>query len=267
MGMLFARVFTEAGIPCDLADARKESICWETAARHDVVLLAVPLDAVEDVCRRLGPHTRPDGLVMDMGSLKKAPVESMLRHSRGEVIGMHPLFGPSVSSFQDRIVFIHNARSEKWIHWLRDFLHRAEARTIETDPVEHDRLMAFAQVMRHMLLTAFGKALMKLEFDTVHDASSAGPWFSVLLGMLQRQCSQSPDLYASIALNNPASADVMDALTQSVTEIRDIILSGSKEDLSDLIGEVSRYVTTGEGSSGKKMGRPVETEQLQRACR
>ena len=41
-----------------------------------------------------------NALIMDLTSLKKEPVEAMLKYSEAEVIGIHPLFGPRERSLR-----------------------------------------------------------------------------------------------------------------------------------------------------------------------
>ena len=84
MGSLMARLFHEAGYWVEIADRSAGAITWESVARHDVVLVAVPVGELEDVLSKIGPGTREDGVVIDITSLKEAPVRWMLEHCRGE---------------------------------------------------------------------------------------------------------------------------------------------------------------------------------------
>ena len=60
--------------------------------------LSVPIHRTEEIIREIGPAVRKGGLLMDLTSLKKAPVEAMLKYSGAEVLGVHPLFGPCEKS-------------------------------------------------------------------------------------------------------------------------------------------------------------------------
>src|SRR5438067_2296591 len=66
------------------------------AAACDVVVVAVPMAAVESVFTELAPHLAPGALVVDVGSVKMRPVRWMteLLPAHVDLVATHPLFGP-----------------------------------------------------------------------------------------------------------------------------------------------------------------------------
>ena len=62
-------------------DGRKKPLSKDWVEQCQVILLSVPIRAVEGVMRQLGPLLNPDHLVMDNCSLKAGPLESMRRHA------------------------------------------------------------------------------------------------------------------------------------------------------------------------------------------
>jgi prephenate dehydrogenase len=243
MGRTVGRFFTEAGYQVEVADAANGPISWKSIAENDVIVLAVPIPEVEGVVRELGPFTRENGLVMDIASIKDAPVRSMLQHCRGEVIGTHPLFGPSTTSLKEQTVFVWPARSNQWINWLNAFLVNQGVQVVEMEPNKHDRLMGTAQVLRHMLLLCLGRSLMLLDFDLAADLKHSGPWFGQLIDMLSHQMDQSPELYADIATNNPATMEVSDHFLHAVEEITASYLSKNRTNMIRIMDEVSEYLS------------------------
>jgi prephenate dehydrogenase len=242
MGLLMGTAFREAGYEVTVADSREGTIHWEGIGRHDVIVLAVPISAMDSVMRNLGPFTREDGLVLDIASLKAAPVQSMLEHARGEVIGTHPLFGPAVSSFKEQLVFVCPARSEHWIAWFRAFLGDRGARVRDIDPVQHDRLMGTVQVLRHLLVFCFGRSLMRLEYDLASDLAFSGPWFSQLMDMVRNQVAENPGLYAELAFPNPIMDDVVACFAQEAEAMCSAYRSRDIGALIDKIDELAKYV-------------------------
>ena len=242
MGALMSAAFREAGYKVTVADSREGTIVWEQIAQHDVILLAVPISAIDGVMRVLGPLTREDGLVVDIGSLKEAPMRSMLEHCRGEVIGTHPLFGPATSSFKDQLVFLCPAKSTRWIAWFRAFLEDRGARVTDIDPVQHDRLMGTVQVLRHMLVFCFGRSLMRLGYDISSDLAFSGPWFAQLMDMVRNQVTENPDLYAELAFPNPAMDEVIACFAREVDAMCSAYRSRDRADLIAKINELASYV-------------------------
>jgi len=244
MGKMMGRFFSEAGYPVAIADEKEGPMSWKSMAENDVILLAVPISAMEGVLGEIGPFTRKDGAVIDIASVKEAPVRSMLRHCRGEVIGSHPLFGPTADSLNGRLVFVCPARSERWIVWFRSFLEDQGAVASDIEPEKHDRLMGTVQVLRHMLLLCFGRSLMRLDFDLGSDLRLSGPWFSQLVGLLDRQLDQGPELYSDMAAHNPITGEVADHFLKAAQEISRSYGSQDRSAIVRVINEVTSYMLT-----------------------
>jgi prephenate dehydrogenase len=211
-------------------------------AESDLLLLAVPVRALEALVREIGPWTRRDGLVVDITSLKEQPVQWMLRHCNGEVIGSHPLFGPSIDSLKDQIVFVCPARSTRWIGWFRAFFQGKGAKIIDMDARHHDHLMAHIQALRHLLLLCFGRTLKELDFDLGSDLPRSGPWFQTLVGLLANQMQQAPDLYADITIHNPMATEVFDTFLRNVTEVSQSLTSRDRQSLLAMLEETASYL-------------------------
>jgi chorismate mutase/prephenate dehydrogenase len=142
MGRCMARLFSDLGHHVMLADLDTETTPEETARIADVVVISVPIDVTLDVIRQLGPLVRPDALLLDITSIKQAPLEAMLESTQASVVGTHPMFGPSVHSLQGQRIVLCPGRGEEWINWARQ-MFRARGLTIkEADPADHDRAMA-----------------------------------------------------------------------------------------------------------------------------
>ncbi len=242
MGALMSASFREAGYHVTIADSQMGPISWEGVGKHQVILLAVPISAVDRVVRALGPFTRKDGVVVDIASLKEAPLRSMLAHCQGEVIGSHPLFGPAVSSLEGQLVFICPAKSSRWVQWFRAFLEDRGARVVDIDAAKHDRLMGSVQVLRHMLVFCFGRTLMRLDYDISSDLPLSGPWFSRLVEMLRNQVTENPDLYAELAFPNPVMDDVVALFAEEVESICAAYRSRDRTGLVGQINELAAYV-------------------------
>jgi len=245
MGRWLEARLSEAGHRVLIADACLGPTPREMVQASDVLILSVPVPQVEAVMAEVGPFTRPDGLVMDIASLKQGPVGSMLAHARGEVIGTHPLCGPAAPSLQGQLVFFHPARSSHWLKWALEFWRQGGARVVEMEPREHDRLMARVQTLRHVLLFAWGRALMRLDFQVGPELDLAGPWFQTLFDLLAQQSQQPAELYADLALHNPAGPAAVQALQDSLQEMADCLRGGDGEAVAGLFREVSRYVRQG----------------------
>lgn len=245
MGRWLEARLEEDGHQVRVADRGHGPPLAELAAACPVLILAVPVPAVARVMAQVGPFTRSDGLLLDIASLKEAPLAAMLQHARGEVIGGHPLCGPTAPSLAGQVFFVCPGRGNRWRAWLGDWLARAGARVVEMEAAAHDRLMAQVQSLRHMLLLGLGHTLLEAGFDPGRDLPLAGPWFGSLLGLLEHQGRQPAELYADLALNNPAAPPLLAALAGSLARIAELAAAGDRRGLVEMMDQVRDYLGRG----------------------
>ena len=117
MGQLFARLFQGRGHVVDCLDRGEEERLDEALSKAEVVLVCVPMGVAVDVASDVASRMLPGTLLCDINSLKLEICEAMGRLSRCEVLGLHPMFGPSVESFQKQKVVCCTVRDgPKWCH-------------------------------------------------------------------------------------------------------------------------------------------------------
>ena len=88
------RLFGDLGHHILVVDRNTTLHAAEAAAAADVTIISVPIDLTEQVIAEVGPHVPEHALLMDVTSLKEAPVAAMLASTRASVVGTHPMFGP-----------------------------------------------------------------------------------------------------------------------------------------------------------------------------
>ncbi len=240
MGRWFERLFTWAGISTMVLDVQDARHSPEVIPFCDIVLLAVPIPAIESVLRTIGPLIRTDALLADISSIKKKPIDLMLQYSQSEVIGMHPLFGPGAESLSDQLIFLCPSRTEIWLSPLKEFLVGYGAEIKEIDPDQHDRLMACFQTLRHIMLTALGQTVVRMGYHSGAKTRLAGTWFNQLLSMLQCQSQQPPDLYTDIAIENPHSAEILIVFQEILFSLTNSITKHDRHSLIDAMSEANK---------------------------
>jgi len=223
MGRWFANFFKECGVDVTIVDksARTGEIATEIGVRHmevdilrdsvgdvvdtDVLLISVPIDITGDVIERVGPEMRKGSLMMDITSVKKVPVEMMSRVTGEgvEILGTHPLFGPSAKSICGQtIIFVPVAeRVGALYRRVYKLFERSGAKIEILSAEEHDRLMSVLQGLTHFVLIAFGIALKELDFDVERARAVMSPMYEILMDFVGRILHQDPRLYALIQLN------------------------------------------------------------------
>ena len=210
MGRWCASVFKDAGLDVSISSRRDASDVARTlgvklakpgdAGNFDIVILSVPIDAIDKVAAEVAPEMRPGSLLMDVSSLKAKPIEAMLRHApRGvEVIGAHPLFGPGSDGRGRSIVLVPTDRSERWFSIIRDLFADGGYNVLETTAERHDKAMAVVQGLTHFMYVAMGRTMEKAKVDLDEASAFRTPVYGITKEMLGRILSQSPELYALI---------------------------------------------------------------------
>ncbi|HNB03647.1 MAG TPA: prephenate dehydrogenase/arogenate dehydrogenase family protein, partial [Methanoregulaceae archaeon] len=95
MGSLFAGVFSRAGHEVRVCGRGCLSLCLDLAVSSDLLMVSVPIRDTVHVIQDIAPFLSKEQILCDLTSLKTSPVAAMLA-SRASVVGLHPMFGPTV---------------------------------------------------------------------------------------------------------------------------------------------------------------------------
>ena len=241
MGGCLVEFFSDLGLTVMVADLDTRLTPAEAAAAADVVVISVPIDVTLDVIRNLGPLVQPTSLLMDVTSTKTAPMQAMLAASTASVIGTHPLFGPSVHSLQGQRIVLTPGRGDEWLDWLKQMFHARGLSMLESTPEAHDRAMSIVQVLVHFSTEVMGKTLSELGVPIDETLRFTSPIYLMELLMTARHFGQSPELYASIQMSNPATPTVTAAFTQAAQQLQQIATAQDHEAFDAVYAQVREY--------------------------
>ncbi len=241
MGRWCARLFKRTGFDVSISsrrDARDIASSMgvrlsrpESASTFDIVVLSVPIDAVEDMAAAVAPRMKPGSLLMDLSSLKKGPVSSMLKHSPPgvEVIGVHPLFGPDSDGRGRTVVLVPTARSERWLPIIKDLFVDEGFNVLEATADDHDKNMAVVQGLTHFMYLAMARAMENSHVNMQDASAFKTPVYGITKELVGRVLSQSPGLYALIQSSDDAK-ELRHAYIEACREL------AAKLDTGDLKG-------------------------------
>lgn len=244
MGRVMVRLFSALGHTVLVADQETTLTPVEAAARAQVVVVAVPIDATEAVIRAVGPKVRPDGLLMDITSIKAAPVAAMLEATPASVVGTHPMFGPGVHSLQGQRIVLCRGRGDRWADWLHATLTARGLTVTEATPMHHDRAMAIVQVLTHFQTQVMGITLARLGVPLSDTLPFTSPAYLLELFVAARHFAQDPGLYGPIEMRNPATASVTAAFQQTARELAEVLSHGDRGAFAALFEEVRHFFGT-----------------------
>lgn len=243
----------------------------EDVGKFDVVLLSVPIRAVESAAREVGPEMSDGSLLTDVTSVKKGPVEAMCEAvpEGVEVLGMHPMFGPTAEGLRGQTVIMTPVDGEGWYRFLRSHVEEQGAHVEVSTPEEHDRMMSVIQGLTHFSYISFGRALERLDFDVGASRAFMSPVYEVMIDFAGRVLGQNPYLYADIQLSNPSNSSSREALIESARELSDLCDGVDRESIvEDMRSAAKHFGDTSSAlrRSDKLVGALVEErEELQRS--
>jgi prephenate dehydrogenase len=166
----------------------------------DVLLISVPIDVTAPVIERVGPEMPQGSLIMDVTSVKRMPVEAMRRFTPEgvEILGTHPLFGPTAKSMRGQTVIFVPLRKGRLYREIYQMYKRNGARIEFLDAEKHDQIMAVVQGLAHFVLIALGITLKDLNFEVQTARRYMSPMYDILMDFVGRILNQDPHLYAQI---------------------------------------------------------------------
>jgi prephenate dehydrogenase len=241
MGRALDRLFGELGHTIVIADVDTSLRPVEAAKQADVVVIGVPIRVTEDVIREIGPHVREDALMVDVTSIKGAPMRAMLDATKASVAGTHPMFGPGVHGFEGQRVVLCPGRGEGWLEWLRRTFASRGMLVTEATPDAHDRAMAIVQVLLHYQTQVLGLAIARSGVPLEESLAFTSPAYLLEAYVAARHFAQAPDLYGPIEMLNPRRDEIAKIFVAAANEVADILRSGDQKRFDAVFDEVRAY--------------------------
>lgn len=241
IGQFFRKFFEKNGCKVLISSRKTMLDPINCARRSDVILISVPIKSAVDVIKKVGPSIKRNSLLIDTTSIKKEPVKAMLKHSKCEVIGMHPVFGPNVSSVKNQTILLCPARTKKWLKWLVGIFENSGARVKITTPEKHDEMMSIIQGLNHFSTLSVAHAMKKLGINIKESLEYTSPIYRLRMAMVGRILSQSPDLYADIEMMNPKNKKVLSAYLSSSKKLQEIINTKNTKEFVKYFNECAEF--------------------------
>ena len=242
MGRLFVPVFGRAGYEVVVAGRSTAITARDIAQSCDLVVVSVPIRDTVRVIEEIAPLLARNQLLCDFTSLKVKPIEAMLT-SKANVVGLHPMFGPTVNSLKSQTIIVCPARVEEHLLDRLVAVFRNEgARCTMTTPEEHDRMMAVVQGLTHYVTLCMAESIRRLGVDIGATQEFTSPVYQIELSLVGRLLAQDPDLYADILQLNPYIPEVIGACRSSAGDLAAIIGSHDPELFRAFFGRNTRHL-------------------------
>ncbi len=229
MGAYFCDWFEKAGYPVDTMGREDWGRVGKLCAGKSLVLISVPIDATCRIIQEIGPHLPKHCVLADLTSIKKAPLEAMLAHHRGPVVGLHPLFGPTTSTLDKQIVVATAGRDDDACQWLLDQFSVWGSIVVPAKAEEHDAIMDIVQTLRHFATFSFGQFLRRKQVNLSRTLEFSSPIYRLELGMVGRLFAQDPKLYSEIIFATPERLRLLKEYIASLNRNLEMVEQGEKQ--------------------------------------
>ena len=241
MGRSLQTLFSDLGHHVLIADLQTDPTPVAAAQAADVVVVSVPIRDTHAVIEQVGPHVKADGLLMDVTSIKSAPLQAMLASTQASVVGTHPMFGPGVNTYQHQRVVVCKGRGDDWHRWVLQMMRARGLVVTEATAEEHDQMMAVVQVLHHFKTQALGLTLARLGISLERSLSFTSPAYLLEAYVAGRHFAQDPELYGPIEMLNPKTAQITGAFERAVQELTQILVAQDQARFSAIFDEVRAF--------------------------
>ncbi|MCZ6877665.1 MAG: prephenate dehydrogenase, partial [Acidobacteria bacterium] len=194
-----------------------EAATFEEVLSAPLIVLCVPISAVEKTCQKMASFLREGQIVVDTCSVKKRPVEWMLAHlpESVQVLGTHPLFGPD--SGKQGIAGLKIALSpvrieRKTYAGIRNYLEKLQLVIVETTPEEHDKQIAQSQAVFHLI----AQVMKQLRWASQAISTPGPEAFHLLVRTVQQDTDQ---LFLDMERENPYAAECRQEFVQEILKL------------------------------------------------
>ncbi|MBT8418191.1 MAG: prephenate/arogenate dehydrogenase family protein [Silicimonas sp.] len=215
----------------------------EAVADADLVVLAIPVGTMESVASQIAPHLAEGATVTDVGSVKRAVIESVAPHMPGHVhfIPGHPIAGTEHSGprsgfaeiFDNRwtILVSDETTDATALDRLTRYWQALGANVDVMDADHHDLVLAVTSHAPHLIAyTMVGVAddLRRVTDSEVVKYSAAG------FRDFTRIAASDPTMWRDVFLTNKdATLEILGRFTEELFALQRAIRTGDGEHLFD----------------------------------
>lgn len=208
---------------------KDDSIFDSQYKQFDLVLISVPIAHTNSIIEATAKKLSRDCILCDFTSIKTQPLKCMLNSHTGPVIGLHPMFGPTITETKNQVIIHCPGRSQNKYQWFLDLLQKLGFQIETMDANEHDQLMNFIQGVEHFSTFCLGSFLKEQSVDLAKLLKLASPVYQMELNILGRLFYQSAELYADIIASDEKRIELLEAYADHIKEMALSLKAGKRD--------------------------------------
>lgn len=230
----------EAGVRLGVIDEAADELKTAVAA-SDIVVLAVPVKAMETVLAEITPWLKPGALITDVGSTKGNIVKAaapILGERLSRFVPGHPIAGSEKSGVAaaDGDLFRHHKvivtplaqNTAADVQTISRMWQITGAEVLQMDVERHDEVLAATSHLPHLLAFSLVDTLAREEDSTEIFRYAAGGFRD-----FTRIAASDPVMWRDVGLANRAAIlKQIDRFSEGVSRLRDAIAEGDGETMT-----------------------------------
>ena len=205
--------------------------------RADLIVVSVPVGVTADVIKFVVKHMRKDATLMEIASLKSGIHEEMIEASKKglNVLSVHPMFGPSVTSLEEKTVAVIPVSDiESEITRTRTLFPGASIVPVETE--KHDRLMSLILSLPYLVNLALAGTMMNEDLALLRKLS--GTSFALQYTLIQSVAAENTSLVYALLSENSFLGESSERFIENITKI--LRKTCSVDEFNQLYDEIKR---------------------------
>lgn len=228
LGQRFVEMFKLSGYEVDILGRGNWDKAEEICSHAGLVIVGSPIDVTVSVIEQLS-YLPDDCILADITSIKDEPLQAMLKVHKGPVVGLHPMFGPDISSFAKQVIVYCDGRGNEKYQWLIEQMKIWGAHLYNVDSKVHDESMTLIQALRHFTSFVYGSHLKDVNADLKQLLDLSSPIYRLELAMVGRLFAQDPALYADIILSQKNNLVMIKRYHQHFSEAIELLENADRD--------------------------------------
>jgi len=228
LGQRFVEMFKLSGYDVDVLGRSNWNQAEEICSKAGLVIVGSPIDVTTDVIKQL-TFLPKDCILTDITSVKDEPLTEMLAVHDGPVVGLHPMFGPDITSFAKQVIVYCDGRDADKYQWLIDQMKIWGAHLYPVAAPTHDESMTLIQALRHFTSFVYGVHLQEVDADLEQLLDLSSPIYRLELAMVGRLFAQEPSLYADIILSQKNNLTMIKRYHKHFSDAIELLESNDRE--------------------------------------
>lgn len=206
------------------------------------VVLCLPANVALGCIKWVMREASPDSLIVDTLSIKTDVAGIVQRfEKRFEYLSINPLFAPGLG-FERRHVAAVLLREGPLSSKFMELIESWGATLLLLSADLHDKNMAALQVTTHIALISYGLVLEGLEYKPCESHELWTPPHKLLLCLLARLTTFSPEVYWEIQRSNPFARAARELFIETMKQLNSTINSNSQDEFEKTVSTLRSFI-------------------------